>query len=1084
MRPLPAETLLSWALDELDRAGAIYGIPREAFWVPAPDVPYRSDLFGHPLGTPVGPAAGPHTQLAQNIVAAWLCGGRFIELKTVQIMDELDIPRPCIDMEDEGYNVEWSQELRLDQSAGEYVKAWVLVHVLHRHLGFPGQVETVFNMSVGYNLDGIRSGRMTAFMDRLTDAADEIAELQKCLRAQFPRVAEIEIPGRIADSVTLSTMHGCPPDEIEKIGRYLLEERGVHTYIKLNPTLLGKDEVLGILHHALGFREIEIPNQVFDHDLQYDRAVALLRELRAVARERGLAFGVKLSNTLAMANHKRYLPGDEVYMSGRALYPITMTLFHRLEEEFAGDLPVSFAGGADSVNVATVLACGAQTVTAASDLLKPGGYGRLRDWLTKLGAAMERRGARNLAELAADRRRALAQAAADATSDPRYHKAAFPHGLPKTERSLTAFDCIAAPCVEKCPIGQDVPEYAWAIAHGDLDQALAVVLARNPLPGILGYICTHVCETRCTRNTYEEPVAIRALKRVAFDGGREPELRPAPPTGRRVAVIGGGPAGLSAAYFLALSGVGVTVFEAGDQLGGMPALAPAFRIPQAVIDRDVGRVRNLGVELRPRSPVREAPERLLEQGFDAVFVAVGLPADARLGIPREDGPGVFGAVDFLRRVRRGEAVAVGPRVVVVGGGNVAMDAARTAARLAGRPVTVAYRRSRAEMPADRDELEELLLEGNEVLEQVAPVEIVRRDGRVVTLRLVRTELGPPGEDGRRAFAAVPGSEFDLPADTVIVAVGQRADAPFLGGSRIARTADGRIRVDAATGRASADPVYAGGDLVRGAATIVAACADGRRAAEAICRDLGVPFRSIPVPGAVLSPAGIRAVKVARTQREGRCATPTLPADRRGGWDLVEAPLTPDAARAEALRCLQCSSVCDKCVEVCPNRANFAWTVEPVRWAVPVVADRGGTPVVVGEEPFVLAQGRQIAHVVDLCNECGNCGTFCVHQGRPFLDKPRLYLDPHEFRRAGGPGFHVAGGGIVMRQDGREARLSGPDPWAYEDDEIVAVLDRVFRPRELRLKRALKGPKSLRPAAEMAILLTGLEGTVWVGGCRG
>ncbi|MBC7170277.1 FAD-dependent oxidoreductase, partial [Candidatus Bipolaricaulota bacterium] len=796
------------------------------------------------------------------------------------------------------------------------------------------------------------------------------------------------------------------------------------------------------------------------------------------------AFGVKLSNTLAMANHKRYLPGDEVYMSGRALYPITMTLFHRLEEEFGGDLPVSYAGGADSGNVATILACGAQTVTAASDLLKPGGYGRLRDWLTKIGVEMERRGARSLAELAADRRRVLAQAAADATADPRYHKAAFPHGLPKTERSLAAFDCIAAPCVERCPIGQDVPEYAWAIARGELDRALAVVLARNPLPGVLGYICTHVCETRCTRNNYEEPVAIRALKRVAFDGGREPDLRPSPPTGRRVAVIGGGPAGLSAAHFLALSGFGVTVFEAGDRLGGMPALAPAFRIPQEVIDRDVERIRKLGVELRPRAPVTEPPERLLEQGFDAVFVAVGLAADARLGIPGEDGPGVFGAVDFLRRVRRGDPVSVGPRVVVVGGGNVAMDAARAAARLARRPVTVAYRRSRGEMPADREELEELLREGNEVLELVQPVEVVRGGGAVVALRLVRTRLGEPGPDGRRGFVTVPGSEFDLPADTVIVAVGQRADVPFLAGSRIARTADGRVKVDPPTGRASAAAVYAGGDLVRGPATIVEACADGRRAAEAICRDLGIPFPSPAVPYPALSPADVRAVQVARTQREHRRAGSALPVARRAGWDLVEAPLAPDDARAEARRCLQCSSVCDKCVEVCPNRANLAYAVAPVQWSVPILSTANGQLQVVGEEPFVVAQGRQIAHVVDLCNECGNCGTFCVHQGRPFLDKPRLYLDPDAFRRAEGRAFHAAAGAIAMREDGREARLSGPDPWTYEDDEIVAVLDRAFRPRELRLKRALGGPRSLRPAAEMAVLLTGLREAAWVGGSHG
>ncbi len=1082
MRPLPFERLLAWALGELDSRGAIYGVPREAFWVPDPGVPFASEMFGRALLTPIGPAAGPHTQLAQNIVASWLCGGRFIELKTVQILDELEIPRPCIDAADEGYNVEWSQELRLGESAGEYVKAWVLVHLLHRLLGFRGPVGTLFNMSVGYDLKGITSAPLQAFMDRLAGARDEVASLLREARAVRPELGEVEVPPRIATSVTLSTMHGCPPGEIEAIARHLLLDRRLPTFVKLNPTLLGKDGVLGILRDRLGFREVEIPDRVFDHDLQWEDAVPMLRRLRAVAREAGIPFGVKLSNTLAMANPRRVLPGDEVYMSGRALYPITMSLFRRLREALGADLPVSYSAGADSLNVATVLSCGARPVTAATDLLKPGGYGRLRDWLDKLSAEMGRRGARSLDELARDPEGSLARAAEEALANPRYRKEFFPHGLPKTERPLDRFDCVAAPCVERCPIGQDVPEYAWAIAHGDWDRALAVVLRRNPLPGILGYICTHVCESRCTRNNYDGPVGIRLLKRAAFDRGREPELRPLAPSGRRAAVVGGGPAGLSAAYFLALSGIGVTVFEAGDAPGGMPALAPAFRIPQGVIDRDLSRIRGLGVEFRLRTPLARPPEELLGEGFDAVFVAVGLPADAPLGIPGEEGEGVYGAVDFLRGVRRGEPLPVGPRVVVVGGGNVAMDAARTASRLAGRPVTVAYRRTRAEMPADREEVDELLREGNEVLELVAPVAVVRRDGRVVALRLVRTRLGAPGPDGRRGFEPVPGSEFDLPADTVIVAVGQRADAPFLAGSRISRTGDGRVRAEP-TGRAGLEGVYAGGDLVRGAATIVEACADGRRAAEGICRDLGVPFWASPVPLPSLSPADVRAAKLARTRREVRREPPSLPAERRGGFDPVEGPLPPEEARAEALRCLQCSSLCDKCVEVCPNRAHVPWTAAPVRWSVPVLAVRDGALVEVGTEPFAVAQARQIAHVVDLCNECGNCGTFCVHQGEPFRDKPRFFLDPEAFRRDGGTAFHVASGAVFRREGGGEARLSGDGPWTYEDEEIFAVLDRDFRLVEVRLKRPFEGERSLRGAAEMAVLAP-LRGDPLLGGRDG
>jgi len=390
------DVLLDRILTEFEENQSIFGIHQSLFYVPKKDSLYATDdLFGYHLATPIGPGAGPHTQLTQNILCAWLSGGRFIELKTVQIMDELEIPRPCIDMEDEGYNVEWSQELKLGQSASEYVKAWVLIHVLRRILGFEnsGPCGTIFNLSVGYDMEGIQSLPITRFMDGLEDASAEIAAIRALVRAKFPQFGDIEIPSSITNSVTLSTMHGCPPDEIEQIGKYLLEERGLHTTVKLNPTLLGQDEVKHILHDHLGFTEVHIPDRVFEHDLQYGRAVELIKTLKGVAAQRGLTFGVKLSNTLAMANHKGTLPGDEMYMSGRALYPITINLFHKLSQEFDGDLNVSFSAGADALNVTAILAAGAQPVTAVSDILKPGGYSRFLQYLENLETNMRALGA-------------------------------------------------------------------------------------------------------------------------------------------------------------------------------------------------------------------------------------------------------------------------------------------------------------------------------------------------------------------------------------------------------------------------------------------------------------------------------------------------------------------------------------------------------------------------------------------------------------------------------------------------------------------------------------------------------------------
>ncbi len=1091
MKVQPFGLLLSWILKELESNNSIFGLHRSLFYNPKADSPYAiADLFGDYLATPIGPGAGPHTQLAQNIVCAWLSGGRFIELKTVQIMDELEIPRPCIDMEDEGYNVEWSQELKLEQSAGEYIKAWALIHILHRLLGFAGPVGTIFNMSVGYDLKGIKSPPMTRFMDRLQDASEELTEIREVLREEFPQFAEIEIPTRITNNVTLSTMHGCPPDEIERIARYLMEERGLNTSVKLNPTLLGKEEVMRILHDHLGFREVQIPDRVFEHDLQWAQAVELIKNLKRVAAERDLTFGLKLSNTLAVANHKGRLPGEEMYMSGRALYPITINLFHKLSREFDGDLNVSFSAGADAFNLTNILAAGARPVTVVTDLLKPGGYSRMLQYLENLERDMARLGVRSLEELAKDKLTNLEREAARALKDPRYKKGYHPYGLPKVESKLGLFDCITAPCVEECAIRQDVPEYAWLISQGKYDQALEVILSRNPLPGVTGYVCNHLCQTRCTRNNYDQPVAIRALKRFAAEKGAirsRSGIRLADHKrggkGRRVAVIGSGPSGLAAAYFLALNGVEVTIYEAKGRPGGMLTIAPPFRLPEAIVQEDIDRITGLGVKLELSHPITSPPEELLREGFDAVYIASGAGGDARLGIEGEDGEGVYHALDFLDRVRRGERVELGHRVLVIGGGNSAMDAARTAKRLTGGSgkVTIVYRRTRAEMPANEEEIAEALIEGVILEELASPTRIILREGRVAGLECVRNRLGEPGPDGRRRPVPIARSEFQLEADSIIVAIGQRPEVSFLDGSAVTIREDGTIAVSSETGLAGEKRIYAGGDAVRGPATIVEACADGRRAAEAICRELRVPFErpSVRLPG--LSEEEIVLAKRVRARKALQSEPGMLPPERRGSFDLVEATLTEEEAQAEAGRCLQCSTLCDKCVEVCPNRANYSFSVSPLTLSVPVVSCRQGRLAVTGEEPLQLRQTRQIIHIDDFCNDCGDCETFCVHQGRPYQDKPRLFLREEDFELEKDNAFYVereAGGKgwtIRRREGGKESRLfiENGGKMVFENELMKVGLSPDFRIESLELKEEFEGAFPLTGTAEMAVILNGL-----------
>jgi len=394
------ETLLSWILKD-EEGGRIFGIEKELFFVPKDTDPFRMQRYGQLLETPVGVAAGPHTQLSQNIIAAWLTGGRYMELKTVQVLDELEVTKPCIDMGDEGYNCEWSQELKLDQSFDEYLNAWIILHILKDRFGWgePDEPGFIFNMSVGYNLEGIVSPTVQRFLDRMGDCSSEKAKKIERIAAFYPRVKDLRIGDCMSNNVTVSTMHGCPPDEVEKIGRSFVEERKLHTTIKLNPTLLGDDEVRGILNDKLGYKT-EVPDLAFDHDLKYPDGVALIRSLLDSAVESGVEFNIKLTNTLETTNEDQELPDSEqmVYMSGRSLHPISINLARKLQDEFEGELDISFSAGISCANVAEVLACNLKPITTCSDLLKPGGYGRLSQYLENLSDAFDEAGAADIDE--------------------------------------------------------------------------------------------------------------------------------------------------------------------------------------------------------------------------------------------------------------------------------------------------------------------------------------------------------------------------------------------------------------------------------------------------------------------------------------------------------------------------------------------------------------------------------------------------------------------------------------------------------------------------------------------------------------
>ncbi|MEO8584600.1 MAG: glutamate synthase, partial [Acidobacteriota bacterium] len=315
LRPLPLSVLVRRAAEELP-TGSVYDLPLRHVFRGFPGRDLSALFHGRRCATPIGPAAGPQTQLAQNIALSYLAGGRILELKTVQVNDHLVIPRPCIDMRTVGFNVEWSQELEVAESLREYAKARLLIAILDELCAIPeAERDVVFDVSVGYDLEGIRSPKMSAFFDGVRDAGAWIDEERAALRRELPaslrRFVDVPCPARLSDSVTLSTFHGCPAEEIDAIGRYLLVEQGLHTIVKLNPTLLGYEEVEEILHRRLGYTQIALLESAFDKDLRWDGAVSIAHDLTAESARLGLGFGFKITNTLVVVNAGDFMPGEE-----------------------------------------------------------------------------------------------------------------------------------------------------------------------------------------------------------------------------------------------------------------------------------------------------------------------------------------------------------------------------------------------------------------------------------------------------------------------------------------------------------------------------------------------------------------------------------------------------------------------------------------------------------------------------------------------------------------------------------------------------------------------------------------------------
>ena len=961
MRPMSIGHLMHWIMSEYEQKKSIFGIEKIVKHENGQALP----IYEEKIESPFGPAAGPNSQLAQNIVAAYVAGSRFFELKTVQVMDGADlaacISRPCIIAGDECYNCEWSTERYVPQAFAEYVKAWVACKLIAKEYNLGDPDAFVFNMSVGYDLEGIKSPKVDKYINDMIEAKDTEV-FKECINWALEHVNEFKnvdeeyirnISSNVSNSITESTLHGCPPAEIERIATYLITEKHLNTFIKCNPTLLGYEYARKRLD-GLGFDYIAFDDHHFVEDLQWADAVPMLHRLYDLCQEKGLEFGVKITNTFPVDVTRNELPSNEMYMAGRALFPLSIHVARLLTDEFQGKLRISYSGGATIENIKELFDAGIWPITMATNILKPGGYQRMSqiaDELMECGS--ERFSGVNVAALAAIDDGVEAKAM--------YRKPVKPLPERHVDKKLPLFDCFNAPCRNGCPIEQDIPAYLQAMVDGDAKKALKIILERNPLPFITGTICPHHCGDKCMRNYYEETLHIRETKLAAASQAYN-EILPAlkaegSVAGKKVAIIGGGPAGLAAATFLSRAGVAVTVFERKEQLGGVVRnVIPEFRITADSIDKDVELCKAYGAEFKLGAEVTSV-KALKAEGYTDVIVSIGAWKPGRSPLAYGE---VTDALEFLMEAKKnGASMNIGKDVVVLGGGNTAMDVARAAKRLPGvEHVRLIYRRTKRYMPADEEELQLAIEDGVEFLELLAPVGA--ENGK---LKCSVMELGAPDASGRRSPVDT-GRTEEYPADTIIAAIGETIDTTLYAELGVEMDAKGRPVVDANMMTTEAG-VYAVGDSRRGPATVVEAIADSAKAAAAI--------------------AGISYDKYA----EANVAADEKLYTAKKGVQSRDTGKTPDD------RCLGCPTVCEVCTDVCPNRANVAIHVPDKCKA-------------------------QIIHVDGMCNECGNCEVFCPYKGgRPYKDKFTLYWSEEDFLDSTNEGFLSLGGTQVkVRLDGK------------------------------------------------------------------
>ena len=990
MKIMPFKNLMEWIIDENHSRKSIFGVKKYY----KADVRKGFNIYKEHIETPIGPAAGPNSQLAQNIISSYIAGARFFELKTVQEMTGADmvkcVNKPCIKADDECYNCEWSTELYMDEAIQEYIKAWVILHFVSKEFSLGSPDGFVFNMSVGYNLDNIKKKDTDRFIECMKNA--EIHPIfEECKEYLKEHINEYDkftlddidkIPSRVCDSVTESTLHGCPPAEIERIAMYLMKEKGLNTFIKCNPTLLGYENARKILND-MGYTYVAFTDSHFLTDLQWNDAIVMLKRLMAYAESVGLTFGVKLTNTFPVDVTKNELPSNEMYMSGKSLFALSIKVAEMLSKEFNGKLKIAYSGGADYFNIDKLIDAGIWPVTVATTILKPGGYDRFYQMAEKIMKNVN--GMVSFTNVDVKKVNDISE---NCKNDKHLVKKSLRFKQNKIKAKNPFLDCFMAPCSNTCPINQDISLYNYYVKNNEFEKALEVIYRTNPLPFMTGNICANSCAASCMRNQYEDNIDIRGNKllaaRNAFDKIIK-NIKPVASNGKSVAVIGAGPGGIAVATFLAKDGYKVIVYDKEKIPGGIVSnIIPHFRIPMDEIQKDVeyakahGVIFNLGVDIENINELKEKN--------DYVVIAIGAHKESKAGFIGEENS--LSAHKFLRDFNESNGkLNLGKNVAVIGAGNTAMDVCRAAKRTSGvENVYLVYRRNMLNAPADEAEINLTIKDGVIIKELCAPDSF---SNGVLKCRVCR--LGEVGKDGRSTIE-VTNEVTEIKADTVIASVGEKVDGDFYKNNGINIDEKG-LPILSENFETNIKGVYAIGDGAKGASIIVKAIANAKIVSKAIS---GNSFAKNELPNESVE---------------------NIYKDRAILKDKIE----NNSNLNDASRCLHCNKVCETCNEVCPNRAN-----------VHVILKDGS---------------HQIVHIDSMCNECGNCASFCPYESRPYKDKFTLFFDESAMNDSENSGFYFKDDNTaVVRIDGTksEYKLNTNDEKLGKLSEVINEISKNHR----------------------------------------